>query len=49
VTRVDNQLVEIIDVEKVLAEVAPTPKRFRSAWSMPIPAQGVVAAGADGR
>jgi len=25
VTRVDNQLVEIIDVEKVLAEVAPTP------------------------
>ena len=26
VTRVDNQLVEIIDVEKVLAEVAPTPE-----------------------
>lgn len=25
-TRVDNQLVEIIDVEKVLAEVAPTPE-----------------------
>lgn len=26
VTRVDNQLVEIIDVEKILAEVAPTPE-----------------------
>jgi len=26
VTRVDNQLVEIIDVEKVLAEVSPTPE-----------------------
>lgn len=35
VTRVDNQLVEIIDVEKILAEVAPPRKPFPSGWWMP--------------
>ena len=35
VTRVDNRMVEIIDVEKVLAEVAPSSESVSAGWSMP--------------
>lgn len=47
-TRVDNQLVEIIDVEKILAEVAPTSEAISVGVVDAEATQGGLAAGADG-
>jgi chemotaxis signal transduction protein len=50
VTRVDNQLVEIIDVEKGAGgSGADAGSDFRRRGGRRNPAQGVVVAGADGR
>ena len=35
VTRVDGRMVEVIDVEKVLAEVSPSSEDVSVGWSMP--------------
>ena len=49
VTRVDNRLVEIIDVEKVLAEVAPISDGFAECGGCRDPGQGAFVSGTGRR